>query len=51
MQLPDTIKQWNKCVKHAKKKHESKATWGFIPGRVLKDAQKCYCAMSFLGAK
>lgn len=48
MVLPETIKKWNTCVKQAKKKHAVHTTWGYVSGAVLKDAQKCYCAMSFL---
>ena len=51
MVLPETIKKWNTCVQQAKKKHSIKTTWGYLPPGALKDAQKCYCAMSFIKNK
>jgi hypothetical protein len=51
MVLPETVGKWIMCVQQAKKKHGVKTTWGYIPPAALKDAQKCYCAMSFIKAK
>ncbi len=43
--LPDNLKTWVKCVQQAKAKNSKSSSYGFIQGKVLKDAQKCYCAM------
>lgn len=52
MAIPTIIKQWNECVQQAKKNSPSKQpVYGFISGKVLKDAQKCYCATSFIKKK
>jgi hypothetical protein len=48
MALPETVEKWNTCVQQAKKKHNIKTTWGYLGKAALKDAQRCYCAMSFL---
>ena len=48
MPLPDAIKIWNTSVSQAKEKH-MKTGYGFISGNVLRDAQKCYCAMTYIG--
>jgi hypothetical protein len=41
----DTLTQWVKCVKKAKETNGATKAFGFVQGKVLKDAQKCYCAM------
>jgi hypothetical protein len=51
MVLPETIQKWNLCIEQAKKKHGINRTWGYLSGAALKDAQKCYCAMSFIRVK
>ena len=51
MPLPETVQKWNLCVKQSKKKHAIKSTWGYLSGTALKDAQKCYCALSFIKTK
>jgi hypothetical protein len=50
--IPESIKEWNVCVQQAKKFNpNSKSSYGFVSGKVLKDARRCYCAMSFLKKK
>ena len=51
MVLPDAVQKWNVCIQQAKKKHNIKSTWGYLSGPALKDAQKCYCALSFIKSK
>lgn len=49
MTIPTIIKEWNLCVKQAKQASTAKqATYGFVSGKVLKDARKCFCARSFI---
>jgi len=51
MVVPDEIKKWNLCVQQAKAKHHISTKFGFVDRRVIKDARKCYCAMSFIKTK
>jgi len=51
MGQPDIVQKWNVCVQQAKKKHNIKTTWGYLPAAALKDAQRCYFAMSFIKSK
>jgi hypothetical protein len=51
MVLPVTVKKWNVCVEQAKQRLNIKGSWGYLSGAALKDAQKCYCAMSFIKNK
>jgi hypothetical protein len=42
------IKDWNKCVRRAKKKlGKGEDSWGILTGAVLKEAMRCYCAMGY----
>ena len=49
MTVPSAIKEWSVCVQQAKKASLTKqSTYGFVSGKLLKDAQKCFCAKSFI---
>ena len=42
------ITDWKKCVILAKHRHGiSKNTYVVLKGKILKEAQKCYCAMGY----
>ena len=44
----DPIKDWKRCVNYAKNKLGiPKNTYVVIKGRLLKEAQKCYCALGY----
>ena len=43
----DSLKPWVKCVQQAKVANgKSKDSYGFVQGQVLKDARRCYCALT-----
>lgn len=43
----DPVEAWKKCVRKAKKKLGITDKFTLIKGNLLKEAQKCYCAMGF----
>ena len=43
----ESLKPWTKCVQQAKAANgKSKDSYGFVQGKVLKDARRCYCALT-----
>lgn len=47
MNSPQAIKDWNACVKKAKKKFPTQGKFVLIKGPILKETMKCYCAMGY----
>jgi hypothetical protein len=47
MNSPQAIKDWNACVKKAKKKFPNQGKFMLLKGPLLKEAMKCYCAMGY----
>ena len=45
--MKDSVEDWKKCVKKAKKIHGTKYKFVMIKGPLLKTAQLCYCAMGY----
>ena len=43
----DAINAWKACVRKAKKKFGITDKFTLIKGKVLKEAQRCYCSMGF----
>lgn len=43
----DSVTAWALCVKKAKKKLGITSEFVLVKGALLKEVQKCYCAMGF----
>ena len=45
---PQAVKDWQACVKKAKKKHNVPIdSWSVLNPKVYKTAVKCYCSMGY----
>ena len=48
MKEPKAVIDWKKCVSASKKKFGiSRDTYMVLPAKILKEAQRCYCAMGY----
>ena len=45
--MTDAIRDWQKCVRKAKKKLGITDKFVLIKGKLLKEVQKAYCAMGY----
>ena len=45
--MTDAIEAWKMCVRKAKKKYGVTSKFTLIKGKVLKEAQRCFCAMGY----
>ncbi len=46
--MKDPVEDWKKCVRQAKRRLGIPVdSFIMVKGRLLKEAQKCYCAMGY----
>ena len=45
--MTDAVKDWNACVEKAKKNLRITSKFVMVKGKLLAEAQRCYCAMGY----